>query len=849
LLLISKGVIRESLSNGLCLLLKRVDTTPVVAVVTYCKSGSLHDPDELGGVTELLQRLFFRGSEKYPTPAAVHQAILSVGGSFSSLAAPDHTVSYSVIPSAYFPNALGVQTDALQRPLLEPQEVNDQLAAVFREGGLRMRSPAFRATELLHGLVFRKNRLGRLRIGPQPGLAELARDELLAQHRNQFRPDNVIVSVVGNIDVQPILRALGETYAEIEPAPPQRTASQVEEPQTSPRFAEEHCDDGLAHLRVGFAAPGAMEEERYPLEVLACLISQGLFGRLLEDLPHRRSLLEPLTASYTLTGSAGLFTLASAQQPDQLLSTEQAVFEQFEALRKEPLPDAEIVRAKSFLRSRFLASQQFMHKQAESLAWFEARGGYHLVDVYLGKLQNVTAEDVLRVCEQFLGFNRASIVQVRPADAASTAPTDLKSLYLAVESVTDQGKPRPNVRWRQAPSGVQVTRLPGGPTLLLHSSKKVPVISLGAYFAGGRWDEQPSQTGWTQLCLDVVSDGGLGRRLGALGCSVYPLVTRDYFGLAVSCLPENFKAAGKLFLDLVTRPAFDEAGVERQALALASAAQVRHESEQRCLDLLLEALYEDHPYGWPALGTRERLCEVRYADLLAWHRTIFRRERMVLSVFGDVEPEPLLELVLELWRGGQSEAELVAPAPPAARRGRLLEAAISRPGCFQMMGFPACSAAAPERAGLILLQAALRDEAWGLHSRLGNRTADARIWSVGPLWGQLAGALCLYALSSAERERELREKVREAFGAICSEPMPEDVLERARETALGKHLLRQQSPSSVMLLAARNQLLGLGPEERVRLPELLREVGREQLHLWAQQWLDPEGMSVGVARG
>jgi hypothetical protein len=52
-----------------------------------------------------------------------------------------------------------------------------------------------------------------------------------------------------------------------------------------------------------------------------------------------------------------------------------------------------------------------------------------------------------------------------------------------------------------------------------------------------------------------------------------------------------------------------------------------------------------------------------------------------------------------------------------------------------------------------------------------------------------------------------------------------------------------------MLLAARHQLLGLGPEERVRLTEVLRAVDREQLHTWTMQWLDPQRMCIGVARG
>jgi zinc protease len=847
-LLISKGVIRESLSNGLCLLLKRVATTPVVAMVTHCKSGTLHDPDELAGLTELFQRLYFQGSEKYPSPGAVNQAVFAVGGMLSSSASLDQSSAYSITPAGYFANALSVQTDALQHPLLDEAAVRLHVESISAEGGLRARSPAFRATELLHGLVFRKHRLGRLRLDAGAGLARLSRDELVAHHRHHFRPDNVIVSVVGAIDMQPLLRSLSDLYGEIEPGTPQRPAGLTEEPQTAPRFVEEPCRGPSAELRIGFAAPGEMERGRYPLEVLCCLIDQGFFGRLLQDFPDRQRLLHAVTASYALTSSAGLWTLAATVEPGLLLATEQAIFEALEILRKEPIAVEELARAKNFLRARFLSSQQFMHRQAEALAKFEALGGHHLLDVYLGKLQAVTAEEVQRVCEEMLGFERACVVQCRP-EADRSAPTDLKSLYLALEPSAGQGSARPSVRWRSVPGEIQITRLPGGPMLLVQSSKKIPVLSFGAFFAGGRWDEKPEQNGWTQLCLSAVSGAGLARRLVARGCPLYPLVTRDYFGLALSCLPEDFKMAGKLFFSLLRRPVLDEEALRHEAQTQAEAALERQASEEHCLDLLLEALYGDHPYGRPALGTAAQLRSPRIGALSAWHRQILRRDRLVVAALGELEPEQLMEQTLEIWSGERPETEPTPPQPPAARPAAVIEARIAKPGSYQMLGFPACSAAAPERAGLMILQAALRDEAWGLQHRLVSLAPGSRLWSIGPLWGQLAGALCLYGVSSVSGESKLRGQVLEALARIRVEPLPEDVLERARDTVLGKHHLRQQSPSAVMLLAARHQLLGLGPEERMRLPELLRAVDRDQLHAWTQQWLDPQRMCAGIVRG
>jgi len=61
---LSDGVTKESLPNGLTVLVQPVDSAPVVAVVTHVKAGYFDEPDEWVGIAHVLEHMFFKGTAR-----------------------------------------------------------------------------------------------------------------------------------------------------------------------------------------------------------------------------------------------------------------------------------------------------------------------------------------------------------------------------------------------------------------------------------------------------------------------------------------------------------------------------------------------------------------------------------------------------------------------------------------------------------------------------------------------------------------------------------------------------------------------------------------------------------------
>ena len=61
-LALHRDTVRERLSNGLTVLIRRDPAAPVVAIVTHVKVGYFDEPDDVVGIAHVLEHMFFKGT-------------------------------------------------------------------------------------------------------------------------------------------------------------------------------------------------------------------------------------------------------------------------------------------------------------------------------------------------------------------------------------------------------------------------------------------------------------------------------------------------------------------------------------------------------------------------------------------------------------------------------------------------------------------------------------------------------------------------------------------------------------------------------------------------------------------
>jgi len=198
---------REVLPNGVVLLVAERPAIPIVVVRVYVRAGSVYDPADAGGLANLTADLLTRGTSKRTGPE-LDRAIEFVGGSLEGDAGQDGAaVGLSVLKKD-----LTLGLDLLAEVLLQP---------VFPEAELKRRSeeiaagiqrseqdPQTVAGRAIAELIFRGHPYSRPVLGTVESVRRLTRDQVVAFHRENYRPDGAIIAVVGDVTRDEIQREL-----------------------------------------------------------------------------------------------------------------------------------------------------------------------------------------------------------------------------------------------------------------------------------------------------------------------------------------------------------------------------------------------------------------------------------------------------------------------------------------------------------------------------------------------------------------------------------------------------------------------------------------------------------------
>lgn len=167
----------------------------------------------------------------------------------------------------------------------------------------------------------------------------------------------------------------------------------------------------------------------------------------------------------------------------------------------------------------------------------------------------------------------------------------------------------------------------------------------------------------------------------------------------------------ELLAEIASQASFPAAELERlRSQQLAELQRRQAQPSTLASDGLARLLYETTIYGTPILGTPDTVRSIDRQQVLETARRQITPDGAALVLVGDLEPEPVLELVETIFHGWQGEPRLepVPLEPPPLDEVRI--SLIDRPQAPQTelwLGHVGVPRPHPDRAGLLVLNSLL----------------------------------------------------------------------------------------------------------------------------------------------
>lgn len=410
------------LDNGMEVVVLPNHRAPVVLHMVWYRAGSVDEPPGKSGIAHLLEHLMFKGTEKHPD-GAFSRILAKHGGQENAFTTYDYTGYYQVVASDRLDMVMELEADRMTNLVLDPKDVVTERDVVLEERNQRIENePGARLREQAQQKLFPQGHpYGRPIIGWRDELASLTREDAMAFYKEHYAPDNAILVVAGDVDVDRVKRLAEKFYG---PIPPSHAT-----PRASLMF-DGPVDGGEAVLRdARVRQPSWSQSILQPsytngdparvaaLEVLHEILGGGGTSRLYRKLVVEDALA--VSAGSYYDGGAygpGKFVFYASPRPGvDLEALGRAVQAEARRLLETGLEDGELARVKQ----RMLRSAVFARDEMKTGAWTiggALAAGHDLASVesWPQRIEAVDEADVLAVLKAVLDEPRRVTSKLLP---------------------------------------------------------------------------------------------------------------------------------------------------------------------------------------------------------------------------------------------------------------------------------------------------------------------------------------------------------------------------------------------------------------------------------------------------
>jgi zinc protease len=345
------NIAEKKLNNGLKVIALRKPGAPIVAAQLWYKAGSIGEHDGIRGISHFLEHMMFRGSSKYKSEEHA-QKINEIGGHSNAFTTEDVTVYTNSVPLEFLELVFDLEADRMQNLTLNEDLFETERKVIIEEYHLNMNNPVSKAFLEFRQDFFRNHPYSISPLGVIADLENMTVQQCRDYYDTCYRPENAVLTVVGDIDAKKILQLAENHFGRIDK---HSTPSTVELPEIG-----EHIRDPRMHrmkrvvdfdvplLIIGYPGPPSSHEDAVALEILQLVIAGGESSRLHREVVRRQSAAVMVGGMNHLLQHAGMSMFLAAFTPDVPVARVERVLETvIDQIRSNGISEREMEKVKN----------------------------------------------------------------------------------------------------------------------------------------------------------------------------------------------------------------------------------------------------------------------------------------------------------------------------------------------------------------------------------------------------------------------------------------------------------------------------------------------------------------------
>lgn len=414
-----KEVLTYRLPNDVNLLIQETGKSEPTSIQVWVAGGSGSDPKDKQGMANFVGRMLLTGSLHFPRGKA-EQYLEGIGGRLSSHTSQDFSYFAATIPGREsvkggWKRAEEILFDMVAHPSFNEARIEEQRRVILLETAGRARAPETSLAENLFAAAYKVNPYKNPVAGTADSVKSFTRKDAMDFYHNTYVPSNMAVVVVGGVDAGEVIAKIESTFGAMKPAGNAMPAVPRRELcQADTRSSELKMPVKIAYAELGWHICSARGQDLYALEVLGAILGGGRGSRLYMELRERQGIAYGIKTKVFLRREPGMLAVRACMDPDNIARFTDEVLRQLDRLKGGYVTEAELDRAKRTIVDSHLINGETSEGQAYALGRWATEYGGDDPGRYIQGIRGVTAEEVRRAAQTYLGDGNYTLSAIVP---------------------------------------------------------------------------------------------------------------------------------------------------------------------------------------------------------------------------------------------------------------------------------------------------------------------------------------------------------------------------------------------------------------------------------------------------
>lgn len=420
-----KKPIRKELNNGMIVYMLEDHEIPLIEGCFYIKAGAVYDPKDKVGLAELTASTIRTGGTANMSPDAIDNKLEYDASEIELYATATYTYGSFSALTENFDDMSNILADMLAKPAFQQDKINVEIASMQEDIRRRNDSPINTAI-----LNFKK----KLRKNHPTGwfttlesINELTRKDIIEFHKKYYKPNNMILAIVGDFSTDSMVNKLNTTFADWKKK--EIKLPNIKDIERKPERKIFHVEKDLAQstILIGQLSIRKQNPDVYPVQIGDYILG-GSTNSWLHETVRDNEGLAYMVNSYFNPGSCykGDFGIFCQTEAKNTVKAIELILAEVNKLLETEVDTVDFNIAKESITNKFIFTFESPFEMAAteaSLEFFNMPKNYY--DMYIENINKVDRKSMLEALKRCILPDKFTILVVGKSEAFSTPLSSL----------------------------------------------------------------------------------------------------------------------------------------------------------------------------------------------------------------------------------------------------------------------------------------------------------------------------------------------------------------------------------------------------------------------------------------